>query len=78
MKKMTCKQLGWACDMTFYAESFAKMAEMSKEHGTQMMKKQDPEHLEAMAKMWELMKDPAALQTRFAAKEAEFDALPHE
>lgn len=78
MKKMTCKQLWWACDVVFYAETFEAMAEMSKTHGTQMMQEQEPDHLEAMNKMMELMKDPEAMQARFASKKAEFDALPHE
>lgn len=64
--------------MVFHAETFERMAEMSKEHGTEMMQAQDPDHLEAMNKMMTLMKDPEAMQAWFASKKAEFDALSHE
>lgn len=51
MKTMTCKQLGGACDKKFHAETFDEMAELSKNHGMEMMEKGDPDHLEAMDKM---------------------------
>lgn len=78
MKSMTCKQLGGACDMVFQADTFEEIAEYSKQHGTEMFQKQDPAHLEAMGKMMELMKDPAAMQKWFADKKAEFEGLPEE
>ena len=76
MKTMTCKQLGGACDLEFQANSFEEMAELSKKHGTEMFHKGDEAHLNAMNKMMELMKDPAAMNKWFAEKRAEFDALP--
>ncbi|MDB9932834.1 hypothetical protein OAD28_09005 [Flavobacteriales bacterium] len=39
MKKMTCKQLGGACDLVFEANTFDEMAELSKQHGTEMYQK---------------------------------------
>ena len=78
MKSMTCHQLGGACDMVFQAETFEEMAKLSKEHGTEMFKIQDPAHLEAMSKMQELMKSPEDIQKWFAERRAAFDALPHE
>ena len=33
---MTCSQLGGACDKIFKAESFQEIAELSKQHGTEM------------------------------------------
>ena len=32
MKKMTCKQLGGACDTEFHANTFEEMADLSKKH----------------------------------------------
>lgn len=78
MKSMTCQQLGGACGKVFKAESFEEIAELSKQHGMEMFQKKDPEHLEAMAKMRELMQSPGAMQKWFMEKKAEFDALPTE
>jgi len=75
MKTMTCKQLGGACDLEFHAETFQEMAELSKKHGMEMFKIKDEAHLEAMAKMKELMKDPEAVETWFELKREEFDEL---
>jgi len=58
MKKMTCKQLGGACDLEFQANTFDEIAELSKKHGKEMFEKNDAAHLEAMHKMQELMKNP--------------------
>ncbi|MCB1670519.1 MAG: DUF1059 domain-containing protein [Gammaproteobacteria bacterium] len=65
MKAMTCRQLGGACDQVFHAETFDEMAELSKQHGMEMFKKQDQDHLDAMQKMQELMKSPDAMQSWF-------------
>ena len=75
MKTMTCNQLGGACDVTFSANTFEEIAELSKKHGMEMFQKQDTAHLEAMGKMQEMMKDPNAMQTWFESKRKEFDAL---
>ena len=75
MKTMTCKQLGGACEKQFQANSFEEIAELSKLHGMEMFQKQDAEHLEAMSKISELMKQPQAMQNWFEAKKKEFDAL---
>lgn len=78
MKKMTCKQLGGACDEVFAAETFEEMAELSKQHGMEMFQKKDSAHLEAMNKMQELMQSPGAMQEWFENKRKEFEALPEE
>lgn len=75
MKTMTCKQLGGACEERFQANSFDEIAELSKAHGMEMFQKQDSEHLEAMAKMRELMQEPQSLQNWFDGKRKEFDEL---
>lgn len=76
MKSMTCRQLGGACDKEFHAETFEKMAEQSKQHGTAMHQKQDAAHLQAMQKMQELMKNPDQMGQWFESKRKEFDGLP--
>jgi len=75
MKTMTCKQLGGACDKAFHANSFEEIAEMSKQHGTQMFQQGDEAHLKAMDEMKELMKNPDAMKEWFESKRKEFDAL---
>ena len=45
MKKMTCNELGGACDLEFKAETFEEMAELSKNHGMEMFQKGDQPHL---------------------------------
>ena len=77
MKKMTCKQLGGACDLEFHAETFEEMAEISKKHGMEMLKAGDEEHISAMNEMQELMKSPEAMKTWFERRKREFDALPN-
>lgn len=73
---MTCKQLGGACEMEFRAETFQEMAEQSKQHGMEMFQKSDGPHLEAMAKMQELMQSPEDMNKWMAEKQQEFDQLP--
>ena len=76
MKTMTCRQLGGACDLEFHAESFEEMAELSKQHGMEMFKKGDNDHLVAMQKMQENMKTPEQMMTWMEEKRAIFNALP--
>ena len=76
MKTMTCKQLGGACDLAFYAETFEEMAEKSKQHGMEMYKTGDEAHLRAMEEMQQLMQSPEKMQAWFESKRKEFDALP--
>lgn len=78
MKTMTCKQLGGACNLEFHAETFDEMAELSKNHGTEMMKKEDAAHLAAMNDMIKLMKNPNAANEWFEQKKREFASLPVE
>ncbi|MDB4534281.1 DUF1059 domain-containing protein [Vicingaceae bacterium] len=75
MKTMTCKQLGGACNKTFSANSFEAIAELSKQHGTEMFHAKDAPHMEAMNKMMELMKSPEAMMAWFDEKESTFNAL---
>lgn len=75
MKTMSCKQLGGACDKEFRANSFDEIADMSRQHGTEMFQKNDEAHLEAMNKMKELMQKPEAMSDWFDGKRKEFEAL---
>ena len=78
MKTMTCKQLGGACNKEFHADTFEKIAVLSKQHGMEMFQKNDRSHLEAMHKMRELMvsEDSDAMKNWMKSKREEFDALP--
>ena len=76
MKTMTCQQLGGACEKEFKANTFEEMAELSKQHGTEMMQIADEAHLKAMNEMRDLMKVPNAMREWFDGKRKEFEALP--
>ena len=76
MKRMTCKQLGGACEKEFYASSFEEIAALSKKHGIEMHNQGDRAHLEAMESMQHLMQSPGAMQEWMEAKRSEFAALP--
>ena len=75
MKKMTCNQLGGACDEVFSAETFDEIAALSKKHGMLMFVKRDEAHLKAIDKMREMMKTPGAMKSWFDSKRKEFEAL---
>lgn len=76
MKKMTCKQLGGACDTAFNAETFVELQEMVKSHGAEMFLKQDAEHMVAIQKMISMMSNPEEMNQWMKQKKAEFEALP--
>ncbi len=75
MKKMTCKQLGGACDLEFKGNTFEEIEAQSKAHGMDMFKRKDKAHLEAMNKMRSLMHDPEAFEKWYKERRSEFDAL---
>ncbi|MBX4196683.1 DUF1059 domain-containing protein [Candidatus Pacearchaeota archaeon] len=78
MKTMTCKQLGGACDKEFQAETFEEMKGLSMSHAHEMYQKNDKAHMEVMAEMKELMKDPKAIKKWMENKKKEFNALPQD
>lgn len=78
MKTMSCKQLGGACDLTFSAESFEEIAELSKHHGMEMFEQKDVAHLKMMAKMKKMAEKPGAFESWMEEKKALFDSLPHQ
>jgi len=76
MKTMSCKQLGGACDKEFHAQTFEEMAELSKQHGMDMFKKQEAAHLSAMQEMQAIMKNPDDMKKWFDSKQQQFNLLP--
>ena len=78
MKKMTCRQLGGACDIEFQADTFDEMAKISKMHGMEMFQSGDPAHSEVINKIMELMMDPSKMEQWMTEKKQQFDALPDE
>jgi PHP family Zn ribbon phosphoesterase len=76
MKKMTCNQLGGACDLVFEANTFEEIAEQSKKHGIEMFQTGDAAHIEAMQNMKKVVSTPEAFQQWFEGKRDEFNALP--
>ena len=77
MKKMTCKQLGGACELVFEANTFEEIAAQSKKHGMEMFQAGDTAHLKAMQDMKHLMQSPEAMQSWFQGRRDEFNALPN-
>ena len=75
---MSCKQLGGACDITFRANTFGEMAELSKTHGMEMFQHGGEAHLEAMNKMKYLMSEPGAMAKWMDSKRAAFEAAPED
>ena len=75
MKKMTCRQLGGACDIEFEADTFEEMAEKSKLHGQKMAKAGHKAHIDAMKKMMHLMEDEEAMTKWYNDRKKEFDEL---
>ena len=75
MKKMSCNQLGGACDIEFFGESFEEIANQSKQHGTEMFKKGDVSHIEAMNELQNRMKEPGDFTKWFESKKEEFNHL---
>ena len=76
MKKMTCKQLGGACDEEFEAKTFDEITAMSKNHAMQMFHQKDEAHLKAMENMQQLMQSPEAMKAWMDEKRMEFNNLP--
>lgn len=76
MKKMTCRQLGGACDLEIYGESFDEMVEKAKAHGMEMAEMGDETHIKVMDSVKEEMNDSDAMKQWIEKVREEFDALP--
>lgn len=75
MKKMTCWDLGGACDKEFTAETFEELEKLSKEHAMEMISSNDKPHMDAMKKMNELQQSPEELRNWYKNKKRMFDEL---
>lgn len=51
MKKMTCRDLGGACDALITGSTPEEMGENAKKHAQEMVQKGDQPHIDAMEKM---------------------------
>ena len=69
---------GGACDKLFSANSFNEISTLNQSHGKEMIVAGDETHLEAMAKMNEIMKDSNRMQSWIEDKEKEFNSLPND
>lgn len=72
---MTCKQLGGACDLEFRAETFEEMSKLSRAHGTQMFKENEPAHLAVMSEMQSMAQEPNAMQKWMDDKKRLFESI---
>lgn len=76
MKKLTCNDLGGACNHEFIAESFDALQEQVKAHGAEMFAKQDQAHMAAIQEMMAMMMNPEAMNKWMEEKKALFEAAP--
>ena len=76
MKKITCKQLGGACEQAFLGDSFADVARQSRQHAMEMFAKNDTDHLKAAERMKMLMATPMAMEEWMSEREIYFNNLP--
>lgn len=75
MKKMTCKQVGGACAIEFFGDTFEEIAAQSKQHGMEMFQKGDVAHIDAMNEMQKFMQTPADFAKWYESKEEEFNQI---
>lgn len=54
MRKLTCKELGGACDAIITGNTPEEMGENSKKHAMEMFQQGDANHIAAMEKMKEM------------------------
>lgn len=74
MKMMKCNEVGGACNKEFYGETFEEIARQSKEHAMEMINLGDKDHINAMDKMGELMKDSKNLDKWMGERKEIFDS----
>ena len=75
MKKITCKELGGACEQAFLSDSFADVARQSRQHAMEMFAKNDTDHLQAVERMKTLMTTPMAMEEWMSERELHFNNL---
>ena len=78
MRKITCRELGGACDAEFLGNSFEDVAKQSQEHGMQMFQEKDDLHLKAMEEMQSVMASIDAMEKWIKGRQEYFYSLPDE
>ena len=76
MKKITCKQLGGACEQAFLGDSFEDVARQSRQHAMDMFAKNDADHINAAETMKSLLANPTAMEEWMSERETYFNNLP--
>ena len=76
MKKITCKQLGGACEQAFLGDSFENVARQSRQHAMDMFAKNDADHINAAETMKSLLANPTAMEEWMSERETYFNNLP--
>ncbi len=76
MKKMTCKQLGGACNQSFAAKTFDEIAMMVSKHAREMVQQGDAAHIDAMNIMRQSMNSPEAMNAWMDEKRRMFNSMP--
>lgn len=76
MKKMTCQQLGGACNQIFAANTFDEIAKMVSKHAREMVQQGDAAHIDAMNAMRQSMNSPEAMNAWMDEKRRTFDSMP--
>ncbi len=74
MKKLTCYDLGGACDAELTAETFLEMGQKSHVHVMEQIKKGDAAHVAAMQNMMDA--SPEQQQQWMQGWQQVFDAAP--
>ena len=78
MKSMTCRQFGGACDKIFQGDTFEEVALLSREHGMEMFKANDIEHLIIMKELQLLMETEGEMEKWIEEKRQIFEELPED
>ena len=78
MRKITCRELGGACDAELLGNSFEDVARQSQEHGMQMFQEKDDLHLKAMEEIQSFMASTDAIEKWMKGRQKYFYSLPDE
>ena len=78
VKKISCFELGGACDLEFFGDTFEEVQDQSHEHGMEMWIAKDACHMPVMEKMAELMKDKEAFDKFMRDRQDYFNNLDHQ
>lgn len=74
MRRLTCRELGGACDAEISGDSFAEIGQKCREHVMEQIKGGDAAHIAAMTKMRNA--SPEEQQSMMAEFEKKFNEAP--